>query len=239
MLAPRAARILRPQVLRTLCARGVGTAAASKSTARRHVWRFLFGVGCATAGATLADLAGVRQWAPVIHAEGPLLVADPSVKGEFRPLPRAAAVLDPGLTRTHPPLPVERATSTPFPTRMHPVSMPSTPLTLLGVGVRTVSFLRVKVYAAGFYLDEDTLARLGSVPGWSVSPGGTSGCAAQRLIMDLLDAQSFTATHLLTAPADPTQQTGEKLFETLLDGPVSCAIRIGPWLSFISWIDSW
>jgi hypothetical protein len=39
-------------------------------------------------------------------------------------------------------------------------------MVLLGVGVRTVSFLRVKVYAAGFYIEQDAL---GVVSGSSVS----------------------------------------------------------------------
>lgn len=43
----------------------------------------------------------------------------------------------------------------------HPLSLStlstSSPLTLIGVGIRTVSFLRVKVYSAGFYMDQKAL----------------------------------------------------------------------------------
>lgn len=48
---------------------------------------------------------------------------------------------------------MDPATSIAFPTQLKTVS--DTPiLALVGVGVRTVSFLRVKVYSAGFYLDQ-------------------------------------------------------------------------------------
>lgn len=48
---------------------------------------------------------------------------------------------------------VDTSTSLPFPLSIHPKSLQTTspPLSLVGLGVRTVSFLRVKVYCAGFY----------------------------------------------------------------------------------------
>ena len=44
------------------------------------------------------------------------------------------------------------------------------PLTLVGLGVRKVSFLRVKVYSAGFYLEEAVSKGLHNIEGWHVSP---------------------------------------------------------------------
>ncbi|KAH8835429.1 chalcone isomerase [Flagelloscypha sp. PMI_526] len=50
--------------------------------------------------------------------------------------------------------PVDPDTSIAFPeTITVPAKIAYPPLTLLGVGVRTVSFLRVKVYSIGFYAD--------------------------------------------------------------------------------------
>ncbi|KAG8875883.1 hypothetical protein FRB97_004678 [Tulasnella sp. 331] len=48
---------------------------------------------------------------------------------------------------------VDPATSLAFPKTLRFQSPHTPPLTLLGVGVRTVSFLSVKVYAVGFYAD--------------------------------------------------------------------------------------
>jgi hypothetical protein len=39
-------------------------------------------------------------------------------------------------------------------------------LSLVGLGVRTVSFLRVKVYSAAFYIEDRVLQSLQKVPGW-------------------------------------------------------------------------
>lgn len=44
----------------------------------------------------------------------------------------------------------------------------TSPLALIGLGVRKVSFLRVKVYSAGFYLDEAQCKALDQVSGWQV-----------------------------------------------------------------------
>jgi len=57
---------------------------------------------------------------------------------------------------------------------LHPVTLPlnsiTTPLTLVGLGVRTVSFLSVRVYSAGFYIEDESIESLHHVPGWNVSP---------------------------------------------------------------------
>lgn len=50
---------------------------------------------------------------------------------------------------------VEPSSLTEFPTTLDIDA--STPLTLVGVGVRKVSFLRVTVYAVGFYADLSSL----------------------------------------------------------------------------------
>lgn len=49
---------------------------------------------------------------------------------------------------------VDPNTSIPFPKIMHiPSRIPISDLSLIGVGVRTVSFLGIKVYSVGFYAD--------------------------------------------------------------------------------------
>jgi len=58
-------------------------------------------------------------------------------------------------------------TSTPFPLSLNLLT-PTPPLTLIGLGVRKVSFLRVKVYSAGFYLEESALRGLDNIEGWHV-----------------------------------------------------------------------
>ena len=55
-----------------------------------------------------------------------------------------------------------------------PITLPASSsfpsLHLVGLGVRKVSFLRVKVYSAGFYFEEGQIKGLHHVPGWHVSP---------------------------------------------------------------------
>jgi hypothetical protein len=64
---------------------------------------------------------------------------------------------------------VDNATSIQFPQTLRPLALSNTALTLVGLGVRTVSFLRVKVYSAGFYLEESALGALSGQAGWKVS----------------------------------------------------------------------
>lgn len=49
---------------------------------------------------------------------------------------------------------------------LYPASSPE--LTLVGMGVRTVSFLKMKVYSAGFYVDDISLRKLSRSPDASV-----------------------------------------------------------------------
>lgn len=59
---------------------------------------------------------------------------------------------------------LDPTSSIPFPVT---ITTPSgKKLKLVGTGVRTVSFLGIKVYTGGFYVDEATLARLSSIPGF-------------------------------------------------------------------------
>ncbi|ORY29164.1 chalcone-flavanone isomerase-domain-containing protein [Naematelia encephala] len=103
-------------------------------------------------------------------------------------------------------------TSVSFPLYLK-LSTPTPDLALVGLGVRKVSFLRVKVYSVGFYLEDRVLQHLDDIPGW----------------------QSFTAQHLLTPPttnpSDPLgapQLSGEALMRTLLEAGTACAVRIVP-----------
>jgi hypothetical protein len=65
--------------------------------------------------------------------------------------------------------PVDPDTQIPFPLHIAGTSPFSPALSLVGLGVRKVSFLRVKVYSVGFYLEESLTSRLLDIPGWSVS----------------------------------------------------------------------
>lgn len=64
---------------------------------------------------------------------------------------------------------VDNATSIQFPQTLRPLALSNTALTLVGLGVRTVSFLRVKVYSAGFYVEESALDALSRQAEWKVS----------------------------------------------------------------------
>ncbi|OWZ80772.1 hypothetical protein C365_00597 [Cryptococcus neoformans Bt85] len=107
---------------------------------------------------------------------------------------------------------VDPETSIEFPLSL-PLATPSPPLTLVGLGVRKVSFLKIKVYSAGFYLQDGATRCLHHIPGWA----------------------TFTAQHLLTAPSpSPAGETaapqlsGEALMANLLDQRIACAVRIVP-----------
>lgn len=75
-------------------------------------------------------------------------------------------------------------------------------LNLLGLGVRTVSFLRVKVYSLGIYADE----------------------SAQRALLAIENVKEKLAT---TATPDNDQLVGEKLMESVIKQS-SFAVRIIP-----------
>ncbi|KAI9636495.1 chalcone-flavanone isomerase-domain-containing protein [Dioszegia hungarica] len=105
-------------------------------------------------------------------------------------------------------------TQIPFPLHIAGTSASSPALSLVGLGVRKVSFLRVKVYSVAFYLEDSLTSRLRDIPGW----------------------RSFSAFDLIAAPASapaaapPASSAlqGEALMASLLDQPVACAVRIVP-----------
>ncbi|KNZ46508.1 chalcone-flavanone isomerase [Puccinia sorghi] len=85
----------------------------------------------------------------------------------------------------------------------------SEPLRLIGLGLRTVSFLSIKVYLASFYADQPILRALRVVPGWD-----------DHLTKDKLLSVSHTQPQ--------NQIRGEALFRNLLAAPAHFAIQITP-----------
>ena len=109
---------------------------------------------------------------------------------------------------------LDPTTKTPFPTRL--TSPDGTPLRLVGTGVRTVSFLAVKVYAVAFYASERELdlARKGQLAGWDAY-------TPERLI------PPFKVSPVDTAA--PDRLVGEQLIETLLEkADVAVVISASP-----------
>ncbi|BGP28815.1 hypothetical protein JCM10296v2_000551 [Rhodotorula toruloides] len=90
-------------------------------------------------------------------------------------------------------------TSTPFPSRL--TAPDGTQLRLVGTGVRTVSFLNIKVYAVGFYVSEQELqwAKDGKIAGWE-------GFTPERLIPPFG-----------IPSGEPDRPKGELLMESLLE----------------------
>ncbi|KAG0141916.1 hypothetical protein CROQUDRAFT_663169 [Cronartium quercuum f. sp. fusiforme G11] len=106
-------------------------------------------------------------------------------------------------------------------------------LRLIGVGVRTISFLGIKVYSIGFYVDESLLRALRVIPGWNtditkekllftnfndVKPSSVSRPSEQEL--------TTTTTGTTTSVVKPI--SGENLMRNLISAPVNFAIRIAP-----------
>ncbi|ORY75626.1 chalcone-flavanone isomerase-domain-containing protein [Leucosporidium creatinivorum] len=83
------------------------------------------------------------------------------LKPELLPavIPEAHAESEPSLNYY-----IDPNTSTPFPTSI--TSPDGVKLALVGTGVRTVSFLGIKVYAGGFYVEEAVLKNLSKVEGF-------------------------------------------------------------------------
>lgn len=101
---------------------------------------------------------------------------------------------------------LDPATSQPLPVTL---PKPQTPLPsgckelkLVGLGVRTVSFLSIRVYVAGLYVDSAALQTLESVPGW----------------------KGFEAGWM---QGKDKEHSAEALVSALLDRGVTCAVRIG------------
>ncbi|ODN73653.1 hypothetical protein L202_07201 [Cryptococcus amylolentus CBS 6039] len=148
-------------------------------------------------GIVYLSVAALEPW----KYQNPFLIhADSAAHPDFRVDPKSQL-----------PFRVDPETSIEFPITLS-TTTPTPALTLVGLGVRKVSFLRIKVYSAGFYVQEGATRCLHYIPGWS----------------------TFTAQHLLTPPtpsADPLlspQLSGEALMANLLDQKVGCAVRIVP-----------
>ncbi|KAK9455729.1 chalcone-flavanone isomerase-domain-containing protein [Dipodascopsis uninucleata] len=89
----------------------------------------------------------------------------------------------------------------PFPYR---ISVAGSPFSLFGLGMRTVSFLRINVYAVGIYIAEDDLAKV------------------RTCIKEIPENDSDLETML----TDPVM--GKKLFRRMLDDGVRFSLRIVP-----------
>ncbi|KAI8452801.1 chalcone-flavanone isomerase-domain-containing protein [Phakopsora pachyrhizi] len=92
------------------------------------------------------------------------------------------------------------------------------PLRLIGLGVRTVSFLSVKVYVAGFYADPRVLRALRVVPGWDIELTRDAFLPVKK------ESKSVETSH----DKELSPIRGEALMRQLLSVPVNFAIRISP-----------
>ncbi|KAA1115294.1 hypothetical protein PGT21_034844 [Puccinia graminis f. sp. tritici] len=112
---------------------------------------------------------------------------------------------------------IDPATQLEIPAQLKPehISLEE-PMRLVGLGVRTVSFLAVKVYVAGFYADPRVLRALRVVPGWS-----------DDLTKEKLLSKSTQKQPNLD-PKDQEEIRGEALIRNLLAAPANFAIRIAP-----------
>ncbi|BGP36683.1 hypothetical protein JCM10449v2_000584 [Rhodotorula kratochvilovae] len=135
------------------------------------------------------------RWALAGLAGAGLAYAAWDLKPEWIPSPQSLYADAPAPTGVH----LDPTTKTPFPTRL--ASPDGTQLRLVGTGVRTVSFLNIKVYAVAWYVSEKEydLARQGKLAGWE-------GYTPERLI------PPFNLP-----PDGPERPKGEQLIETLLE----------------------
>lgn len=83
---------------------------------------------------------------------------------------------------------IDPTTSTPFSSKI--VNPNGKVLQLVGSGVRTVSFLAVRVYCAGMYIAEDAVQRIekGKLPGWEVRCDCTRRPPGDKLTPSLFHA---------------------------------------------------
>ncbi|GAA6032864.1 hypothetical protein JCM8097_000835 [Rhodosporidiobolus ruineniae] len=152
--------------------RQLATHALPRPTVRQPSWRLLGLAGAAVASCTIWELR-------------PDLVPTPAPLYADAP-PEADKWLDP-------------TTSTPFPTTL--TSPEGVKLRLVGTGVRTVSFLSIRVYSVGFYVSEKEFeqAKTGQLAGWQ-------GYTPERLIPPY------------TLPAgEPKVPVGEELMDSLVE----------------------
>lgn len=120
----------------------------------------------------------------LIVPPSPLLITDPPQPPSLPPAATSASALPPSVY-------LDPTTQTAFPSHL---ASPAAPLQLVGTGVRTVSFLAVRVYSAGFYLAEGALASpllKGFAPERLVSPApGDEGLVGEELMGALLEETS-------------------------------------------------
>lgn len=108
---------------------------------------------------------------------------------------------------------IEPTTSLELPTTLPPTAslLPqgSGPLVLVGAGVRTVSFLSIRVYVAALYVDAKALKEGGA-------------------LRNLPDWKSYGKNRLLEGPkGEESAVSGEQLVKQLVDSGVPMVIRIG------------
>ncbi|KEI36723.1 uncharacterized protein L969DRAFT_54397 [Mixia osmundae IAM 14324] len=125
-----------------------------------------------------------------------------AARADFTPEPAGSASAAPK-TRIDP------DTSLAFPLSLEPKSIqPASPLVLARQGVRTVSFLSVRVYTAGLYAEERLLRNLSKLQGFS--------------------EPSFGKDTIVRPSRDINALEGEALIASLLDEPVDFVVRIVP-----------
>ncbi|GMK59224.1 hypothetical protein CspeluHIS016_0702390 [Cutaneotrichosporon spelunceum] len=91
---------------------------------------------------------------------------------------------------------VDAATGVAHANQLLPASAPA--LALVGVGVRTVSFVHMKVYSAGFYVDTYTLKRLPTLPGWKgYTAADLRGPEAEERVQAVLDTPAAVAVNVI------------------------------------------
>ncbi|KAH9823947.1 chalcone-flavanone isomerase-domain-containing protein [Melampsora americana] len=106
-------------------------------------------------------------------------------------------------------------------------------LRLIGVGVRTVSFLNIKVYSIGFYVDSRVLRALRVVPGWNEE------VTKERLFLKEVESEQISS--LPSSSSDSSSDidekssnliekriSGERMMRNLINVPVQFALQIAP-----------
>ena len=123
------------------------------------------------------DLSLLRKSRRILAEPSARPVAPPDKAGAVRGEPPRIGY---GMGNAHI-VPVDPDTEVQFPISFTPTTS-TPPLHFVGLGVRKVSFLRVKVYSAAFYVEESVIKRLHHAPGWHVSQE-LSNTAAASLIL--------------------------------------------------------
>ncbi|KAL8280982.1 hypothetical protein RQP46_006661 [Phenoliferia psychrophenolica] len=168
-----------PVAARPAVRRGVSSAPAFAQSAGRTAWATGAAVG-------VAGLVGLATW---------------NLRGDLVPTLLQVAHAEEAQKYIDP------TTSTPFPSAI--VNPNGKVLSLIGTGVRTVSFLAVRVYCGGIYIQEEALNKIksGAMSGWE-------GYEPSRLL------PPFKSTG--------NEVRGEELIARILDGNYAVAVTIVP-----------